>query len=241
MSESLFCSQKTIDFLEKPKSEIPTLYFRFTAPWSLIFIIWRIQYRYRLLSVSRWCIRVDLFWVLSKSMLFVHFSTKKLKINKILSLGFKTKIWTFKGSSHWFLNQNKKMVVPHIVPIGTANNMILHKIRKKLKRAKSTHPTVWCMEHWIYSRDMNVLLCWTAWVGFPHNSGLPRFSAFCCHHHLRPDTAPCCKFRPLTSTLANHKGVMPDSIRTIVCTPVSPRWASNSSPHHWHYSQTSQH
>ena len=127
------------------------------------------------------------------------------------------------------------MVVPHIVPIGTANNMILHKIRKKLKRAKSTHPTVWCMEHWIYSRDMNVLLCWTAWVGFPHNSGLPRFSAFFATipHPLKPNNVHCCKFRPLTDTLANHMGVMLVSVRTIVCTPVCLRRDSNSRQHHW--------
>ena len=72
------------------------------------------------------------------------------------------------------------------------------------------------------------------WVVFPHISGLPRFGAFCCHHRLRPDTAPCCKFIPLTDTLANHTGVMPVSVRTIVCMPVRHRRDSNSCPHHWH-------
>ena len=35
--------------------------------------------------------------------------------------------------------------------------------------------------------------------------------------------------------LANHMGVMPVSVRTIVHTPVSPRRDSNSRPHHWHH------
>ena len=58
---------------------------------------------------------------------------------------------------------------------------------------------------------------WVDWVVFPHNSGLRRFSAFCCHYPLWPDAAPCCKFRPLTDMLANHTGVMLVSVRTIVC------------------------
>ena len=53
-----------------------------------------------------------------------------------MSFGFFLRIWTFKGvgSSHWFMNQNlKNLVVPHIVPRGTANNVLLHKIRKKVQ------------------------------------------------------------------------------------------------------------
>ena len=90
------------------------------------------------------------------------------------------------------------------------------------------------MEHWIWlGLERNSLV---DWLVFPHISGLPRFGAFCCHHRQRPDTSPCCKFRPLTDMLANHTGVMRVSVRKIVCTPVFPRQDLNSRPHHWHQS-----
>ena len=93
------------------------------------------------------------------------------------------------------------------------------------------------MEHWI-NRIWRGLehSSLVDWVVFPHISGLHRFSAFCCHHCLRPETTPCCKFRLLTNTLANHTGVMLVSVRTKVYTPVCPRRDSKLCPHHWHWS-----
>ena len=87
---------------------------------------------------------------------------------------------------------------------------------------------------WVMHEALDLAGTWVDWVVFPHNSGLRRFSAFCCHYPLWPDTAPCCKFRPLTDMLANHTGVMRVSVRKIVCTPVFPRQDLNSRPHHWH-------
>ena len=90
------------------------------------------------------------------------------------------------------------------------------------------------MEHWIWmglEHSSSV-----DWVVFPHNSGLSSFIAFCCHHRLGHDTAPCCKVRLLTDTLANHTEVMPVSMVTIVSTLVSPRRDSN----HIHTIGTSQ-
>ena len=77
------------------------------------------------------------------------------------------------------------------------------------------------MENWIWLD----LECSSSveWLVFHHISGLPRFGAFCCHHYLIPDTTPCCKFRPLTYMLANHKKVMLVRVRTIhslyACSP----------------------
>ena len=88
------------------------------------------------------------------------------------------------------------------------------------------------MDHWTrpgLERSSSV-----DWVVFPHNSGLPRFSAFFATipHPLKPNNVHCCKFRPLTDTLANHMGVM------LVCTPVCLRRDSNSRQHYWQQSNT---
>ena len=46
-------------------------------------------------------------------LIFIFFSKKKIVICKLFALWKFLKIWAFKGASHWYLNENKKIVLPY--------------------------------------------------------------------------------------------------------------------------------